>query len=885
MKLERGTEITHYSIVDKIGEGGMGEVWRATDRKLGRDVAIKVLPHELAGEPERLARFEREAQVLASLNHPNIAAIYGLDQVGDTRFLVLELVEGEELATRLLRGPVPPEEALRIARQIADALETAHEQGIVHRDLKPANVKVTADGKVKVLDFGLAKALLTGPAGESDMSRSPTITSLATRTGVILGTAAYMSPEQARGHAVDKRADIWAFGCVLLELLTGGNPFLENTVSDTLASILRSEPDWKRVPVDVPRGVRHLLRRCLEKDPRKRLRDIGEARVAIDAILAGEGVDGGAAPDAAPGAKATGSFGRLAATAAGAVALTAIATVAIVRAVAPPPPAPEVRRFEVLDGPFQYSAVAPPQISPDGRTIVFSREDGLWVRRLDQLEPLRLDGTEAATKPTWTPDSATIVFVANEDLKSVPAGGGTATTIAIGVGDVSSGGGLTCSPDGRVAYANGNQGISEIPLRGGDTRVILAPDGATEADFHEPSFLPDGSLMFVIHRAPEGADTIALLADGERKILLRIDSQVLQQPAYSPTGHIVFHRGGSRAGLWAVPFSLERHETTGEPFLITTDGNHPSVAVDGTLTYVRGAGGGLRQLTWVERDGTVQESVGPTQSAISAPALSPDGTRVAVMASEGEVGNIWVYDIARGTRTRLSFGTSLDWDPAWLPDGETVVFWEGQTRALSRKPADGTGDAVRLMARDLLDSGVPAFSSDGRWMVFWVKPDARSQDVWLLDLASEGADPTPLLDSDFIEDNPRISPDDRFLAYASDESGRREVYLTRFPDAAGKWQVSVEGGTFPVWSPVGGELFYLQGTMLMAVDVTTSPALRLGTPRALFDASEHGIDVQGHSRYDVSRDGRRFLMIRGVREGENAPGLVINYAWDVPFRD
>jgi Tol biopolymer transport system component len=873
--------LLHYRIVEKIGEGGMGEVYRAGDCKLARDVAIKVLPPALSGDPDRLARFQREAHVLASLNHPNIAAIYGLEEDEGRRFLVLELVEGPELAERLDQGPLPVEQALGIARQIAGALEAAHEQGVVHRDLKPANVKLTPDGKVKVLDFGLAKALEAGPGGENDPNLSPTITSAATRAGVIMGTAAYMSPEQARGSDVDKRGDIWSFGCVLLELLTGRNPFREATVSDTLASVLRSQPEWKELPGDAPPALRRLLRRCLDKDPRRRLRDIGEARIAIDEILSGATHEDDAPTSATiPPARPL-RWGWITVAA---VLLTATMTTFVVKSRIPSPGQAVIRRFEAISGPFQYKDETAPALSPDGRKVLFVRDGLLWVRRLDQLEPQRLEGTEGATKPAWSPDSEFIVFSAKGDLKTIPVGGGSTTTIAIGAGDIGAAGGIGWGADGRVVFSSGNGGIAEVSERGGDFHEILAPEEEKESDLHQPAILPDGNIIFVAHRVPEGPDTLVVFADGVRKDVLRIESQRLANPVYSPTGHIVFRRTRSKAGLWAVPFSLARLEVTGEPFLITPGGSLPSVANDGTLLYVNGASSGLHQLLWVDRDGVIGEAVGQPQTDVAAPALSPDGTRVAVMGRDGEIGNIWVYDIARKTRTRLTFGNATDWDPTWTADGKQVVFWDGTTRALSAKSADGTGEMVRLVEQNLVDSGVPSISPDGKWMAFWAKPTAQEEDVWYMPLDGDG-EPVPIVASPFVEDNPRISPDGNFLLYVSEESGKREVYLTRFPSGDGKWQVSVEGGTFPIWSPAGDELFYLEGSIVNRVEIATEPTVRLGTPSALFDAAEVGVDVLGYTRFEVSRDASRFLMVQELRTHDVAPSLVLNYDWIAQFRD
>jgi len=880
VSLQPGQKLLHYDVVEKIGEGGMGEVYRATDTKLGREVAIKTLPQALSGDAERLARFQREAQVLASLNHPNIAAIYGLEQVDQTHFLVLELIEGPDLSERLKQGPLAVEQVLDIGRQIAEGLEVAHEQGVVHRDLKPANVKLTPDGKVKVLDFGLAKALEAGPDGGSDPSLSPTITSAATQAGVIMGTAAYMSPEQARGSTVDKRADIWSFGCVLLELLTGRNPFVADTISDTLASVLRSDPDWKELPKDSP-ALRRLVKRCLDKDPMKRLRDIGEARIAIETILAG---DDESVPEATT---APASSRKSLVITAIAILLTAAITLLVVRALSPEPPPEQTRRFRAIHGTFLDGNDAPPRLSPDGRKIVFSRDDSLWVQHLDQLEPQKLRGTVGAVKPAWSPDSESIAFSAREDLKVVPASGGEVTTVAVGIRDVSTVGGISWGPDGNIAFTSGNGGLAMVPARGGDPKVVLQPDDDQEDDFHELEFLPDGNMLFVIHRAAVGPDTLAVLDQGSSRYLFSLDSGRLANPVYSPTGHILYRRSQAKSGLWAVPFSLDSLETTGEPFLITPDAHYPSVADDGTLLYVRGDADPLRQLVWVDRDGVIDEQpLGQPLQGIAAPSLSPDGTRVAVMGREGETGNIWIYDIERKTRSRLTFGSNADWDPTWTPDGKDVVFWNGDTQAISKKSADGGGEIERIVKVDLRDSGIPTISSDGKWMVFWMLPTGRGGlgDIFYMDLES-GNDPLPIILTEFDEFYAGISPDGTLVAYDSDESGGKEVYLTRFPSGDGRWQVSVDGGSHPVWSPAGDELFYTAGTRVHTVQVDTRDGVRLSSPETLFDLEGTGISTSDPRRYDVSNDGRRFVMVQDVRDKTVPPAVVLNYNWIEPFRD
>ena len=877
MPLQPGQRLAHYEVHEKIGAGGMGEVFRATDTRLSRDVAIKALPDDVARDPERLTRFRREAQLLAALNHPNIAAIHGLEEDEGKVFLALELVPGNDLTARIKEGPVPFPEAVGLALQIAEALEDAHEQGIVHRDLKPANIKVTPEGRVKILDFGLAKALEPAPGNGGSASLSPTMTAAATRAGIILGTAAYMSPEQARGTQVDRRADIWAFGCVLLEMLSGRNVFSEPTVSDTLASVLKSEPDWEALPRGTSTSMRRLLKRCLQKDPKLRLRDIGEARIALKEILSSPQDD--AVAVAAPPTKVTARWGLVA----GAVVLTTLATWLAATLTRPAKPAGLLRKVDLVSDGLQIDLQFAPQISPDGRKVVYASDGRLWVRELDRIEPRSLPGTEGAQFPFWSPDSASVGYVHGNDLRRIAIEGGEVATILPSIGSLTPTSGIAWCEDDRIVFGRGDTPLFEVKAVGGEPRTLLAVS-ETENDFHQVFPLPGGGVLFVTHRHA-GPDTISVFADGKRKDVLTLEKEYIYRPVYAPSGHIVYRRRGTRAGLWAVPFSLEKLETTGEPFLVDQDADYPSIANDGSLVYVRGATSGLQQLVWMSRDGTMEEAVSQPQTRIESPAISPDGDRIAVMAQENENTDIWIHDVARSTRTRLTFTPTADWDPVWTPDGGRVIFWEGTTRAISWKAADGTGEVERLVDPNLNDSGVPSVTSDGTQIVFWARPTQNVDDIWTMPLIGERT-PVPLIESPAREDTPRLSPDGRFMAYISDESGRNEVYLTRFPGGEGKWQVSVTGGTIPRWSPSGDRLFYVElpAANVMEVDVALTPAVRLSTPRLLFNAKKAGVEMSETTRYDVSRDGKRFLMIKSLRPEGDRPRLVLVDNWTAQIK-
>ncbi|MFW6198821.1 MAG: protein kinase domain-containing protein, partial [Acidobacteriota bacterium] len=586
--MDAGTQLGPYEIKEPLGKGGMGEVYRARDARLDRDVAIKLLPAELTDEPQRLSRLEREARLLASLNHPNIGSIYGLEETDKGRpALVLELVEGPTLADRISRGPLPVEEALPIILQIAEALEAAHESGIIHRDLKPANVKITLEGQAKVLDFGLAKAL-EPERDEQELSDSPTLSAAATRTGLILGTAGYMSPEQAKGKSVDRRADIWAFGVVLLEMLTGERTFGGETVSDTLASVIKDDPDLGRLPVGVPLSVRRVLDRCLRKDPAERFHDIADVRLLLED-----------APEATTEERDHGWMwprsSRGAGLAAGLAVVGVLVGVAgmllLDRGEPTGPPEVPARRFVIEYGDLREGR---PALSPDGRRLAYAKDGRIWVRDLDRLEKLPVPGTEGGSVPFWSPDGEWIGFSSGSDTSGSEGSiwkvrpDGTGRTMITTPAPTTLAGGAAWLPDGRIVFNTGRGELLVVPDRGGEA-TPFAPLGEGEADYHYVAALPDGrGVLTALHRGDRWNSIQLVTLDGERREIATFSRHNVGALAYSPTGHIVFERGVVllQGGLWAVPFSIEELEVTGEPFPVATGGGAPAIAGDGTLVYV-----------------------------------------------------------------------------------------------------------------------------------------------------------------------------------------------------------------------------------------------------------------------------------------------------------
>jgi serine/threonine-protein kinase len=840
----------------------MGEVYLARDTKLGREVAIKVLPAAFAENKERLARFEREARLLASLNHPNIATIHGLEETDGVHFLVLEYVPGETLADRIERGAIPIDEALPLFKQIAEALEAAHENGIIHRDLKPANIKVTPEGKVKVLDFGLAKALAAETPAQ-DLSESPTLTKDATETGILLGTAPYMSPEQARGKTVDKRTDIWAFGCVLYESLAGQKAFLGVTVADTIAVIVKTDPNWDNLPEAVPWRARELMRRCLQKDASLRLRDIGDARIEIlEAIDPLSGT-----PTAAPVSDAgIRTFARKHVLLIAGLAALVAGTVGYQLQRFGPSSPPPVRRLAVTLPSSQQLVPGPgPSValSPDGKTLVYlATEEGtrrLYSRKMDEPQAEAILGTEGAIRPFFSHDGQWVGFVARGKLRKVSMTGGPTHDIC----DIQRAGyGASWLADDTILVAaSEREGLSRVSAAGGDVEILTAPvveDG--EIGHYWPAGLPGGkAVLFTIWTgSPYDNSRIAVLSLETRKWHVLIEGGSCAR--YVPTGHLVYVRGGRGGTILAVPFDLNRLEVTGSPVPIVEDVQvnaqgiaHFDFSHDGTLVHTNWMMG-LSELVWVDRQGGTQP-VTDVERNYAHPRLSPDGQRLAMtIFADDATYDIWTYDLARGTLARETFGLATA--PVWSLEGNWLVFGD-DSEPLSRKRVGISGGPERLT-----EQGFPtSLSPDGDVMAFMWRGD-----IWILAMEKE-AEPQRFLESPFNETQPVFSPNGRWIAYTSDESGRNEVYVRAFPGPGEQIQISTDGGSQPVWARNGREIFYRNGTEMVAVEIEIGATFRAGSPEVLFQFPfiDSWPNVQG---YDVTANGRRFITVRGVDSTE-----------------
>ena len=886
-----GTKLAHYEITAHLGSGGMGDVYQAADSKLGRSVAIKFLPEAFKHDAERVARFEREARVLASLNHPNIAAIYGFEQSASHHFLVMELVPGETLAERIRRGAIPTDEAFAIANQICDALEAAHEKGVVHRDLKPANVKVTPEGKVKVLDFGLAKAFET-EATDAASSNSPTLSMAATKAGVILGTAAYMSPEQAKGMTVDRRTDIFAFGAVLYEMLTGRPAFQGDGVGDILAAVIRAEPDWSKLPTKLPSRVQELLRLCLQKDAKKRRQTAADVRIDIEQAL----VEPPAPPATAPARSAHRAW--FVAAAAVVVALVfAIPALRYLRQTPPPETRVEINTPATTD-PISFA------LSPDGRQIVFvASGDGaprLWLRSLATTGAQPLAGTEGAASPFWSPDSRSVGFFTGSSLKRLDIGGGAPQTVAM----ATAGRGGTWNADGVILFAPTSVGpLSRVPATGGEPVAVTTLDRQNSHRF--PSFLPDGrQFLFYAQGTPEtGGIYLGSLDSAETRRLTAADTAGVYLPF--PDG-----RDGGMAGwlLWvragtlvAQRLDLEQKALTSDPvtladpvaFDAVVRASALSVSAPGLVAYREG-GASRRQLAWFDRSGKALGRMGaPDENDLFSPRVSPDGRRVAVHRTVQGNTDIWLLD---GTRSsRFTFDAVLDRFPLWSSDGSRIVFDSDRkgARDLYQKPSSGAG-AEELLVESPQAKIANDWSADGRFVLYHSIDPQTARDLWVLPMEGERK-PWVFLKTRFEERSAQFSPDGRWVAYHSNESGQNEIYIRPFAApaasgvaanaAAGQWQVSTAGGIYPKWRSDGRELYYIgpNGEMMAAAIAATATTLEPGAPVALFAARilGGGVDNNLGRQYDVTRDGR--FLINTLLEDASSPITLIQN-WNPPAR-
>jgi eukaryotic-like serine/threonine-protein kinase len=868
MPILPGRRLGPYEILCAIGAGGMGEVYKARDTKLDRDVALKVIPEAFIADSERMARFEREAKFLASLNHPHIAAIYGLEESSSTDALVMELVEGPTLADRIATGPIPIEDALPIAKQIAEALEYAHDHNVIHRDLKPANIKVKPEGTVKVLDFGLAKAMLDDPTAV-DMSNSPTLSMAATMAGTILGTAAYMSPEQARGKAVDRRTDIWAFGVVLFEMLMGHAVFAGEDVSETLAFVMTKEPPFDALPVKTPAAIQNLLRRCLEKNPKRRLQHVGEARIVIEDVLSG-------AIAAEPiftsrGGQPQHSLGWI-------VALILLLTLAALSfthfretPVVPPEMRTEINTPPTSD-PESFA------LSPDGRQIVFAASgDGvtrLWLRRLDSTLAQPLTGREGAGYPFWSPDSRSLGFFANGKLKRIDIAGGSPQTLS----DAASRGG-TWGSDGTILFARSFASpLYRISSSGGEPVAVTKLDKQNSHRF--PQFLPGGrKFVFYSQGTPETAGIyLGSLDSSQTKRLSAADTTGV----YSPDGWLLFIRGGT---LLAQKMDIGLGELTGDPVTVadpvasdpTTDAGASSVSATGLIAYRYGRTS-QRQLIWFDRSGKALGTLGaPDANNLNAPSLSPDGRRVAVHRTVQGSTNIWLLDETRSTR--FTFDSSLDRFPIWSPDTSCIAFDSNRNghRDIYLKTSNGARNE-EVLVESAQDKGVDDWSRDGRFLLYHSNDPQSSYDLWVQPMQGDRK-PFVFLKTNFDERRAQFSPDGRWVAYTSNQSGRYEVYLRPFNGNAagtstgGQWQVSAAGGINPKWRADGKELYYISpdGKLLAAPIAFKAGTIDPGTPVVLFQTRGVGgaTDVNFGYNYDVSADGR--FLIDTVLEDAASP--------------
>lgn len=860
-----------YEIIRELGKGGMGEVYLAEDTNLKRNVAIKILPQPFALDKERLARFEREARLLASLNHPNIATIHGLEKSKGQQFLVMELVEGETLAEQIKKGPLPVDETLEICRQIAEGLESAHEKGIIHRDLKPANIKVTPEGKVKILDFGIAK-VFQDQAEDSGPSQSLAITDEMTQPGMVLGTAAYMSPEQAKGKKIDKRTDIWAFGCILFECLTGKRTFHSDTATETLASILNAEPHWEALPTSIPGNLMVLLRRCLQKDPKERVHDIADARIELNESLHPT------AMAAQPPIRA-----RRLPSLPWIIAMLSIAVLIVLvvsNQLRPPTSSGSVRRFTIPMGPVKYLRSTALAISPDGTELSYAADGQLFRRPIDQLATARLGDALQPIRSCFFVNSEWVGYQQLGKLMKIFL----ATGASVALSDSPAFYGASGLADDSIIFVPGAaMGLWQVTSEGGQRSLVVVPDfGKGERSYRWPAALPGGRALLFAMLTTECSsfDDARIIAYSLKSKDKKMVASGGTYPRYAATGHVLFARSGN---LQAIPFDVKSLAPMGpaktvlEGILMDSRGGSAcfDISKDGTLVYI--SGGIISHnvdVVWMDRNGN-RELILKSEPVQREIRVSPDGARLAFTREA----DIWVYDMSLKTQIRITSDAAIDADPIWSPDGRRIAFASNRmgTMDIYERSADGTGAVVRLYG-----SSEPvrpmSWSPDGKILAFVKESRSTGFDIWLLSFSGEGqTSASEFVSTPFHERQPVFSPDGLWIAYISDESGEFDVYIQSSNREGQRRKLSTHGGIEPMWHPKGGELFFFKGKTAFSAPVKTVPELATSAPRVLFETS----DLITSSRYrnaDISRDGSRFVTITPLDEPKELQiSVVLNW--------
>ena len=884
MPIITGKRLGPYEILSAIGAGGMGEVYRARDTRLDRIVAIKILPDHHANNPDLRERFEREARTVAGLNHPHICVLHDIGHQEGTDFLVMEYLEGETLAGRLVKGPLPLDQVLKYAIEIADALDKAHRKGITHRDLKPGNIMLTKSG-TKLLDFGLAKlSQQESPVAAAPLSQLPTVKDAITAQGVILGTLQYMAPEQVEGKETDARTDIFAFGVVVYEMATGKKAFEGKSQASLIAKILETDPSpMSSLQPMTPPALDRIIKRCLAKEPDERCQSAKDLTDELKWIAEGGSQTGIGAPVVSGGEPKKYLGWMAAATAVAIVVIAAASAVAYLRR--PPPSAIQVVRFSIAPPARGTFSVNPTflAVSPDGSKLLFVANQQLWIRALDSSTAQALPGTETAAEPFWSPDSQFVAFLADGKLKKIAITGGPAQTLtdapgAAGGGASSSSG--TWSHEGVVLFTTPDGALNRVPESGGTPTPVTTLDASRSERAHMwPQFLPDGKhfLYFALSAKTENnAIYVASLDSKERKLLLNASSN----PVYVHPGYLVFNRGGT---LMAQPFDAQRIQLAGEAVPIAEgvefsgnlNGARAAFAAsdNGVLAYRTGSAAARLTMVWVSRNGAEQPLPAPPHNYVL-PRISPDGKRVATGIEEAD-GQIWLYDLSRDTLTRLTFEGAGNIDPVWTPDGKRVAF-KGAENRLFWEPADGSGGMEALTSSELSGNNVPgSWSPDGQALAF-TQDTVPARNIWILPLKDRK--PQLFVRSPTYETAPVFSPDGHWIAYDSRESGRDEIYVRPYPGPGGKWQISTEGGTEPVWNPKGRELFYRNGQKMMAVDFSTQPTFSAGKPRMLFQGP-YVPTPRSFPDYDVSSDGQRFLMLKTNEQAQGPAQINVVLSW------